>query len=528
MNICYILLSHTNIELTKFKIQTLLLDPGATVVMHFDSDKSNKEIREAFSEFDERVEIVDKVDIDWGEWGIVNATLQCIFASKKLQVMPDYYFLVSGSCFPIKPYKALHQFLKDNEGQSFIEAVNAEKERWVYDGIQEERWELYHFVNWRYRPNLFSKLIEWQKKLKVKRSLPEGLTAYMGSQWWVLHKSAIEKMWPYFQNKKVSKFFKRTWVPDELYFQTLAGNLLDESEISEKKNLTFYEFELRGTPKVFHNDHLNKLLNQEDFYFARKLSPYADTLRSNLVDVYAGEPSSFDEIKLLEEKKQAEKNSLIDGFNKIPNRLLYSFEDDWKKLNTWSGPYFVVIGSVESELRRVQKVINDNGLGNCHGYLFADDVIEYINDYENFSGYGRESVKIRDEYSVDFLLDITHVDVAGYSGLVIDFPNPNSTKILEKIIWDKNAKIIHIQSLDAEYIDRSEYERKTDNLQKLNEQGVVSNEKYAKMLDDIENDVFSHERGFEKWVDGAKAEYFPIRLDKINNIEDIIDYIFKV
>lgn len=526
MDICYILLSHSNVELTKFKIRTLLQDPSASVVMHFDSNKSDKEIKSEFSEFNDRVLIVNQVEIDWGEWGIVDATLQCFFASKELPVQPDYYFLVSGSCFPIKPYKALKNFLKENEGQSFIEAVNAEKERWVYDGIQEERWQLYHYVNWRHNPNLFSKLIEWQKKLNIKRTIPEGLVPHMGSQWWVLHKSAVEKMWPYFENKKVSKFFKRTWVPDELYFQTLAGNLLDESEISSKKNLTFYEFELRGTPKVFHNDHLCKLLNQDNYFFARKLSPHAQRLRDELSVVYSMDLPSFAQKKLSENNRENENKAKT--YNKVPNRLLYTFDDDWKKLNTWSSPYFVIMGAVEKDLRDIQSMINSKGIGNCHGYLFAEDHIEFVNNYENYSGYSDKSIAIRNEYPIDFLLDIIHVDVAGYSGFLLEFPNKETISTLEKIIWDKNAKIIHIQSLEAEHINKDEYLEKTSNLQKLNQLGVISDSKYTRMLEDLESRVFSHEKGFEKWVESAKAGYFPIRLDKTNNIEDIVEYIFKV
>ena len=72
---------------------------------------------------------------------------------------------------------------------------------------------------------LFDTALKIQRKLKIKRTPPLKHTAYMGSQWWCLRRSTLEKVWSLYQNKPIlKKFYRRTWVPDELFFQTMVAN----------------------------------------------------------------------------------------------------------------------------------------------------------------------------------------------------------------------------------------------------------------------------------------------------------------
>ncbi len=85
--------------------------------------------------------------------------------------------------------------------------------------------------------------------------------------------------------KDVMRFFRTTWIPDETFFQTLVRHLIPADEINTR-TLTFLMFTDYGMPLVFYNDHYDMLLNQ-DYLFARKISPEAVELKERLGKLYA-------------------------------------------------------------------------------------------------------------------------------------------------------------------------------------------------------------------------------------------------
>ncbi|MFV2034485.1 MAG: glycosyl transferase, partial [Halocynthiibacter sp.] len=70
------------------------------------------------------------------------------------------------------------------------------------------------------------------------------------------------------------RFFKRVWIPDESYFQTLAR--LYSTNI-ESRSLTLSKFDFQGKPHIFYDDHL-QLLRRSDCFVARKIWPDAERL----------------------------------------------------------------------------------------------------------------------------------------------------------------------------------------------------------------------------------------------------------
>ncbi len=152
MKIVYLMMVHEHINLSDDLICLLLKDPEATVVLHVDA-KYNvplpKSLVNAKSYLDKRVFLAERTHVEWGEWGMIEASLNCFETLQKYQIAYDYAMLLSGACYPIKPYQDLKRFLEESNNTSFIEHVDATKERWIFDGIQQERWEHLHYINWR-------------------------------------------------------------------------------------------------------------------------------------------------------------------------------------------------------------------------------------------------------------------------------------------------------------------------------------------------------------------------------------------
>ena len=87
------------------------------------------------------------------------------------------------------------------------------------------------------------------------------------------------------------RFFRTTWIPDETFFQTLVRHLVPEDQIA-CRTLTFLIFSDYGMPVSFYNDHYDLLVNQ-DYLFARKISPDAYELKDRLGSLYAETGTTF-------------------------------------------------------------------------------------------------------------------------------------------------------------------------------------------------------------------------------------------
>ena len=180
MKIVYLMMVHEYIGLSNDLICTLLKDPEAKIVLHVDAKykialpESLGNIRQYLNQ---RLYLAERTHVEWGEWGMIEASLNCFDTLYKNNIDYDYAILLSGACYPIKPYQDLKRFLEESNNTSFIEHVDATKERWIFDGIQQERWEHLHYINWRKNPKLFSKSIELQSKLRFKRKLPDNFVS---------------------------------------------------------------------------------------------------------------------------------------------------------------------------------------------------------------------------------------------------------------------------------------------------------------------------------------------------------------
>lgn len=74
--------------------------------------------------------------------------------------------------------------------------------------------------------------------------------------------------------RQYDAYFRKVWIPDESYFQTLAR--IYSTQI-ESRSLTLSKFDFQGKPHIFYDDHL-QLLRRSDCFVARKIWPHASRL----------------------------------------------------------------------------------------------------------------------------------------------------------------------------------------------------------------------------------------------------------
>ncbi len=291
--IAYILLCHRNPTAIVNQARRLTA-VGDVMAIHFDARAAQDDyeaIRAALADNPAVTFARRRVRCGWGEWSLVQATLNAVEAA--LDAFPDatHLYMLSGDCMAIKSAEYAHAFL-DRQDRDFIESFDYFESDWIKTGLKEERLVYRHYFNERSSKRLFYAALELQKRLGLERQVPGDLKMMIGSQWWCLRRRTAEAVLEFAESRRdVLRFFRTTWIPDETFFQTLVRHLIPEAEI-ESRTLTFLMFSDYGMPVTFYNDHYELLLGQ-DALFARKVSPEAHELKARLGELYQAEGVEF-------------------------------------------------------------------------------------------------------------------------------------------------------------------------------------------------------------------------------------------
>ena len=271
-----------------------LTQAGDFIAIHFDARARPEDftaIRTALKDNPSVVFTKRRMKCGWGEWSLVDATLQAVRAAVDAFPSATHFYLLSGDCMPIKSAEYCRQFL-DRDDADYIESVDFFASGWIRTGIKEERLIYRHWFNERAHKALFYGSMALQQRLKLERPIPADLVMQIGSQWWCLRRHTIEAILDLCDRRPdILRFFRTTWIPDETFFQTLVRHLVAGTEI-RSRTLTFLLFSDYGMPVTFYNDQYDLLISQ-DCLFARKISPEAKELKDRLGELYNDRQAAF-------------------------------------------------------------------------------------------------------------------------------------------------------------------------------------------------------------------------------------------
>ena len=291
--IAFILLCHKDPDAIVAQARQLTA-AGDYIAIHFDASAAvsdYKIIQEALADNDKVVFAGKRVKCGWGEWSLVQATLNTVASAASAFPRATHFYMVSGDCMPIKSARFAHAML-DAKDVDYIESHDFFDSNWIKTGFREERLVYRHYFNERTQKWRFYTSLALQQRMNIKRKVPEDIRVMIGSQWWCLRRQTIEAILDFAASRRdVMRFFQTTWIPDETFFQTLVRHLVPAREI-ENRTLTFLMFSDYGMPITFYNDHYDLLLSQ-DGLFARKISPMAQQLRDDLGALYASDRTDF-------------------------------------------------------------------------------------------------------------------------------------------------------------------------------------------------------------------------------------------
>ncbi|MGC9368556.1 MAG: beta-1,6-N-acetylglucosaminyltransferase [Paracoccaceae bacterium] len=401
MSVGFIMLVHTALDRAG-AVARHWASSGCPVVIHADRRVARADydgLVRRLSDLD-NVRFSSRVRVDWGTWSIVDATQRA--AELMLDEFPTlgHVYLASGSCLPLRPVQELVAYLDSRPRTDFIESVTTMDVPWTVGGLDQERFTLRFPFSWKRHRRLFDGYVALQRRLGYRRRMPAGIVPHLGSQWWCLTRQTLSAILEDPDRKEYERYFRRVWIPDESYFQTLVR--LYSSQI-ESRSLTLSKFDFQGKPHIFYDDHL-QLLRRSDCFVARKIWPRADRLYDSFLSNDPAvtknaepNPGKIDRLfaKAVEQRTRGRPGLYMQS--RFPN-------EGWENGKTCA-PYSVFEGF--SELFENFETWLSKAVGSrVHGHLFRPDRVEFAGGETVYNGALSDSAALRDYAPKSFLTSL--------------------------------------------------------------------------------------------------------------------------
>ena len=398
MTVGIVMLVHTALDRAQ-QVARHWVKAGCPVVIHVDKSVPSATYGafvESLADLPD-VKFCKRHRCDWGTWGIVAGTQSASELMLESFATVTHVFLASGSCLPLRPVKELRRYLESKPRTDFIESATTADVPWTVGGLDHERFTLRFPFSWRRNRYLFDRYVAFQRLVRFRRKIPVGLVPHMGSQWWCLSRQTLSAILQDPDREVFDRYFKKVWIPDESYFQTLAR--LYSTNI-ESRSLTLSKFDFQGKPHIFYDDHL-QLLRRSDCFVARKIWSHAtrlyDTFLNDDPAVMKGaepNPGKIDRIfsKAVDRRTRGRPGLYMQS--RFPN-------EDWENGMT-SSRYSVFQGFAEL-FENFEPWLAKTSGSRVHGHLYAKDRAAFDGGQNHFNGALSDSATLRD-YNVQMFL----------------------------------------------------------------------------------------------------------------------------
>ena len=401
MSVGFIMMCHTALDRAAQVARHWAMH-DCPVVMHVEKRVTRRAYDRLVSDLADlpNVQFSTRFACEWGTWGLVAATQNA--AEMMLRNFPGvgHVFLASGSCLPLRPVADLTGYLAKHPQTDFIESVTTQDVGWTVGGLDIERFTLRFPFSWRKQRRLFDGYVRLQRRIGLKRIIPADVIPHLGSQWWCLTRKTLAAILNNPERPTHDRYFRRVWIPDESYFQTLVRQF---SNRVESRSLTLSKFDFQGKPHVFYDDHL-QLLRRSDCFVARKIWPHAAKLYGTfLADDFANQApaeSNAGKIDRLFAKAMERRTKGRAGLymqSRFPRHT-------WENGKT-AAPYSVFQGFAELFEDFDQWLAKVSG-ARVHGHLFGPERAEFAGTETTYSGGLPDSAMVRDYNAQSFLTNL--------------------------------------------------------------------------------------------------------------------------
>ena len=218
MKIAYLILLHDNPQLLTRTIGTLSADDCGFIV-HVDRKSA---IREFSLPTRNNVSFCEpRIPVYWSEFSQVEATLLLLRQALACPAKYEYFVFLQGATYPLRSGRYVQQFLQMNCGLEFMCLV-----KMPAPGYPLSKINLIRYPSDKPARRLAAKAMArvGLAHRDYRRHLG-NLDPYSGHACWALSREACQYILEFVRtNPRVTEYFRKVFVPEESFFQTVLGN----------------------------------------------------------------------------------------------------------------------------------------------------------------------------------------------------------------------------------------------------------------------------------------------------------------
>lgn len=271
MQHAFLIQVHDHYDQIKNLIDDICLVEQCSVYVHVDlkADVLYEQLLVNYRDHQKVTIISDRVKVYWSNFSQVRATLNLL--NHAIKGNYDYYSLISGQDYMIKPLDQFNSFLQKNKGLEFIEARvrnNTWRVKLTHQHTSKPKFRKYRYF--RYYA-LLSSLLKYRPKKYVNQ-----YQFYFGSSWFTITQNAVNYILNFVSsNPGFIADFETSTCGDEHFFQMILMNSHFKNKIhNDNLRLIKYEF-LANSPINLSIEDCQSIENSSKF-LARKFNQNYD------------------------------------------------------------------------------------------------------------------------------------------------------------------------------------------------------------------------------------------------------------
>ncbi len=272
--ICFLILAHKNPQQLKRLIDSLGFK-HFDIFVHVDGKVPLDDFCHSGATF-----LSSRIKCYWGDFSLVQATLNLLKEARSQQNKYAYYVFLSGMDYPIKSNQVIYDRILSSDND-YMDYFYHNEKTW------HRRYRRYHFPNPEsdLKTRVFKRIIGSRLlKFMPERKLPLKYKPCWGSQWWILSAYAIDYLfYTLKKHPKIIRFFKYCRIPDEMFFHIILTNSPVRERIRPGLNYIDWTQDSYHPKTLTYAEDFDFLMNTEKL-FARKFNCQTDTLILDHID----------------------------------------------------------------------------------------------------------------------------------------------------------------------------------------------------------------------------------------------------
>lgn len=276
----YFILLHRLPEQFKRMFEAIYL-PGNSYVIHIDKS-SGAEFADDIADFlkpFQGVAIIESKNAMWGGYSLVDAELRGMAKLLTMNNSWTHYINLSGQDFPLKSQGYIRDFARANPRRQYIRALDQ----------RNARPETVNRIS-----HVFVEAMGRIFRTHLPRPFLRGATPFIGTQWKMVTRAFCTFAVHHPSAARFKTFYRRSFIPDEGFFQTLMLNGRVHGEVVNDDLRTIDwvpDGDIKLRPRTFGTADALRLALSPDL-FARKFDADVDSMILSQLEAHLQTPAA--------------------------------------------------------------------------------------------------------------------------------------------------------------------------------------------------------------------------------------------